>query len=447
MATNATNVTNEDNTLTIEPYRLSEIFSIVPEFDGNPVFLQTFITACVHAQGMAVEDQRILLTLHIKNRLRGKAAELVNSRNPATWPEIKNLLEAHFGDSRDLTALIQDLQRIYQLQNENALTFVSRLQTHNAKMHSAVQKQSLTLEEKSAQSNLIETMTLNTLLTGLEPKIGHIIRAGNPSNMLDAINRIKRELQLSYFEQQKFQNRMVNKNPILNQQRRPLPPQKTCSFCKRNGHTFNECRTRQNQQYASPNFSPNNYSSQTHFSQQNSNFRPNNFGSPPQFSRPNYQNFSQQNNQPSHSQQNRQSAVRTNPNFNQQRPPAIQPNPNFHRFNQQKAHHLNYEPYVNQYQFNQYENHSPDYQVQNDTYENNNFEISQNYNGNYTANSQIEQYEDYTANPQDFYENPEYSMNTPTQESDQIDRVSTQIQALNLNNPKPSPNHTDQNFI
>ena len=317
-----------------------------------------------------------------------------------------------------------------------------------------MQKQSLTLEEKSAQSNLIETMTLNTLLTGLEPKIGHIIRAGNPSNMLDAINRIKRELQLSYFEQQKFQNRMVNKNPILNQQRRPLPPQKTCSFCKRNGHTFNECRTRQNQQYASPNFSPNNYSSQTHFSQQNSNFRPNNFGNPSQFSRPNFQNFPQnnqfgqrtfpQNNQPSHLQQNRPSAIRTNPNSNQQRPSAIQPNPNFNRFNQQKTHHLNYEPYDNQYDFNQYENYSPDYQVQN---ENNNFEINQHYTENYTANSQTGQYEDYTVNPQDFCTNPEYSMNTPTQESDQIDRVSTQIQALNLNNPKPSPNHTDQNFI
>ena len=132
--------TNGDNTLTIEPYKLSEIFSIVPEFDGNPMFLQTFITACTHAQGMAVEDQRILLTLDIKNRLRGKAAELINSRNPATWAEINSLLEAHFGDSGDLTALIQDLQRIYQLHNENALTFVSRLQTHNAKMHAAVQK-------------------------------------------------------------------------------------------------------------------------------------------------------------------------------------------------------------------------------------------------------------------------------------------------------------------
>ncbi|KAJ8912229.1 hypothetical protein NQ315_009053 [Exocentrus adspersus] len=40
-------------------------------------------------------------------------------------------------------------------------------------------------------------MTLNTLLTGLDPKLGLIVRASNPVNMIQAINRIKRELQLS----------------------------------------------------------------------------------------------------------------------------------------------------------------------------------------------------------------------------------------------------------
>ncbi|KAJ8948296.1 hypothetical protein NQ318_020783 [Aromia moschata] len=168
---------HETEDIPVEPYKLAEIFSIVPEFDGNQIFLQTFINAVRCAFDMAVDNQRILLTLHVKNKLRGKAAELVNSRNPSTWDEIKNLLETHFGDSRDLTSLIQDLQRITQHSNESALNFVSRLQTHNAKMHAAIQKQHLTPEQKTAQSNLIETMTLNTLLTGLDPKLAPIIRA------------------------------------------------------------------------------------------------------------------------------------------------------------------------------------------------------------------------------------------------------------------------------
>lgn len=66
---------------------------------------------------MAVNDQKLLLTLHIKNQLRGRPAEIVNSPNPNTWAEIKSLLETNFGDARDLTVLIKN--------NENALNFIS----------------------------------------------------------------------------------------------------------------------------------------------------------------------------------------------------------------------------------------------------------------------------------------------------------------------------------
>lgn len=37
-----------------EIYRLSEILSIVPEFEGNQIYLGTFLTACY----MASDDQR-----------------------------------------------------------------------------------------------------------------------------------------------------------------------------------------------------------------------------------------------------------------------------------------------------------------------------------------------------------------------------------------------------
>lgn len=433
----------------VEPYKLSEIFSIIPEFDGNPITLQTFLNSCVYAQSMAINDQKLLLTLHIKNKLRGKAAELINSRNPATWAEIKSLLDAHFGDSRDLTSLIQDLQRIHQMQNESALTFVSRLQTHNAKMHASIQKQNLTIEQKKAQSDLIETMTLNTLLTGLEPKLGQIIRAGNPPNMLQATNRIRRELQLSYFESQKFPKNNPVRNSVPPQQKRPntnLNFQKSCSFCKRNGHTISECRTRQQQQSMpsnSQNFQRPNF-------QGNSNFQ--------NFSQQNNQSSyrtSPQNNQSNNPQQNRPSAIRPNPNFNQQRPSAIQPNPNYNRFNQQKAHHLNYEPCNSQYdsnqydsnqydsnQFNQYQNYSSDYQVQNETYDyGNNSE-------NYTANSQSENYEDYGANPQDFYQGFDQLTDPPNQDNEPIAELQTQIQTMNLNdNLNPFLNFPEQNFM
>lgn len=43
-----------------------------------------------------------------------QAAELTNSRNPRMWNEIKQLLELHFGYSRDFSALMHDIQKLRQ---------------------------------------------------------------------------------------------------------------------------------------------------------------------------------------------------------------------------------------------------------------------------------------------------------------------------------------------
>lgn len=266
----------------IEPYKLSEIFSLIPEYDGDQILLNTFINACNCAHRMCIEEQRIFLTLHIKNKLSGKAAQLINSRDVQTWVEIRHLLTVHFGDSRDLTSLIQDLQRIHQLPNESPLTFVSRLQTHNAKMYACIQQQNLSEEQKTAQEQLIESMSLNTLLTGLEPKLGQIIRASNPPDILTATIRIRRELQLSYFEKQKFNKTSSVQNQPQNKKSNF---QKTCSYCKKSGHLINECRFRQSQYCQNQQSQNQNNNFQRNFQYQ-PNFRHQNNQMRPQHSRP-----------------------------------------------------------------------------------------------------------------------------------------------------------------
>ncbi|KAJ8914643.1 hypothetical protein NQ315_015382 [Exocentrus adspersus] len=157
---------NQLQTENIEPYKLIEIFSIIPEYD-----------------------------------------------------------ETHFGDSRDLTSLIQDLQRMRQIPSESPLTFIARLQTHEAKMLASVNKQPLSEPQKQAQMQLTESMVLNTLLTGLEPKIAQVVRASNPEDMLTAIARVKKELQLNYFEQQKLNRGNNTNNNMPTPMRKPnVPP-------------------------------------------------------------------------------------------------------------------------------------------------------------------------------------------------------------------------------
>lgn len=116
------------------PYKLSEIFSIVPEYEGDQIFLGTFLNACDCAYQMASQTQKQLSLIHIKNKLRGIAAQLISSRNPLSYLEVKQLLNAHFGDTRDVTSLIQDLQRLKQSPSESPLAFFNRVQVLNAKM-------------------------------------------------------------------------------------------------------------------------------------------------------------------------------------------------------------------------------------------------------------------------------------------------------------------------
>lgn len=409
---------------TVEPYKISEIFSIVPDYDGNPIFLNTFISSCTTAQNMAVGNQSTLLVLHIKNKLRGRAAELVNSRNPSSWDEIRDLLENHFGDSRDLSSLIQDLQRMRQMPNESPLTFAARLQTHEAKMHSAVNKQNLTTKEKSAQITLIESMALNSLLTGVEPRIGQILRASDPDSIVTAVSRMRRELQLNHLEAQKFSN---NRNGPT-QTRKPPTPIKQCSFCSRTGHTYNECLIRQ-RQFQQPhnsnnNFRPNPFS----HNRQSNGYRPQNGF---QHNRP---STSGTNTPPSHNNNNNNYN-----NGNSNRPP------NF--FRHQKTHHLN----DTNYEYDEYDSGYETSNLQKDlSYENQYHDFSSHDSHDFPDYYHTSQY--FQDNFQHFQDNsnPNFHPKPPqTAPPDlQVENLQNQIQTMNLEDSfDPNLNFPEQGFL
>ncbi|KAJ8979431.1 hypothetical protein NQ317_003210 [Molorchus minor] len=387
----------------VEPYKLREIFSIVPEFEGDQIFLNTFLNACDCAYQMASTDQKFLLTLHVKNRLRGRAAQLISSRNPNTYPEIKQLLNLHFGDSRDLTSLIQDLQRLRQLQ-------------------------------------------------GLEPRLGQIIRASNPRDLLEAHMRVRRELQLSYFENAKFNkpNQPRNNNNAMPAKRPPPMQQKFCSYCRRSGHTLSECYQNKSQTNHQQQFRNFNSTFQRQPNFQNSSNNHNSY----QNNRP-QNNYSNQQNRPQSNFQN-QSRQPIGQNQFQPRPSVIQPNPNFqNRQNPMRpVHHVNLQDQQDYYTDNSQHNYQPDYYTDNgqynyqqEYYTDNTNNIQDDYND--FQNYQTNEYESIPNNYQDFLTLPDLN-NTPdtnTQSTDPTSTIQSQMLTLNLDDMNPNLNFSEQNFI
>lgn len=414
---------NNDGQPEVEPYKLSEIFSIVPEYEGDQIFLQTFLNACDCAYNMSTRNQKALLVIHIKNKLRGRAAQLISSRNPLSYIEIKQLLTSHFGDTRDLSSLIQDLQRVKQLPNESPLTFVNRVQVMNAKMHANIQKSPRSALEKQAQITLIESMALNTLLTGLEPRIGHIIRASNPRDILEAQIRIRRELQLSYFETQKVNKPIPPKPNHGPPVRKPTPNSSKCHTCGRIGHFANECRSRP--------FAPQNPSAQNFNYSQNSNNQ--NFARPP-FN----QNSNFQGNKPHEPQK---SSFPSNQNTFQPRPSVIQRNPNFPN-DRHRAHFVNYDYDYSYEQPYDEEPHSDYYQYDSNYYQ---------YDSNAQSDYDHEQPIDQTSN-QDYQDFPIVpDQNHPPNQSNSMNNsallLESQVKTLNLDDMSPCLNFPEQNFL
>lgn len=87
--------------------------------------------------------------------IRSRTAGLVNSRNLTSCEEIKTFLSNHFGESKNVPALIQELQRIRQLPSKSAMTVSATRQTYRAKVLAAIYIQNLTGKRRRHKLSLI----------------------------------------------------------------------------------------------------------------------------------------------------------------------------------------------------------------------------------------------------------------------------------------------------
>lgn len=272
--------------------KLNSLRHLVPEYNGDQATLSDFISACNFISEQIEEADPAVtqgFLFVVKNKLVDKAKQFISSRNINDWPSIRQLLIGHFGDCRDTESLLRDLTACIQKHSETPRTFVQRIENLLTKLRNTISlDETLTNPIRATLNNSHERIALKTLLAGLSDPIGSIIRSQRPASIDEAIQLIIEEENIYYLKNKnspqisKQSQKIVPRANFSNDQRRDY---KSCNYCKKIGHTINECRKRQfnnrnqNEQNTSHGFSNNHQPNYSRFGNNNTqgraNFNPN----------------------------------------------------------------------------------------------------------------------------------------------------------------------------
>lgn len=187
---------------------VKDYLDLIPQFDGDASKLPIFLDTCEQVLGMLVTDNNAariqFLMLHFRNKIIGKAAQILAAREIHTFPELKFLLLNTFGDQRNEESLLNDLMMLTQNHNESHSQFADRCISLRSLLLSKVQMADISVELRQEKIMLYNKMALRTFLSGLNAHLSHLLRCKEPRSLEDAINMVVEEENMNYNRQQKL---------------------------------------------------------------------------------------------------------------------------------------------------------------------------------------------------------------------------------------------------
>lgn len=206
----------------LNPLNMAQNFDIkylnvIPEFDGNPVNLASFIAVCedlLNTFWNAVDPNHInnkLLMHGITNKITGRAKTVLYcNSNAKNWQtDIKPILKQHFGDNRDLPSLNNNLTNIRQRPRETGLQFLDRIQEILLHICNYIDL-NVDLLLRDAQKTLFRNIALRVFVTYLNEPLGSRIRARNPHTLTEASSIMIQEENILYLQKPALQMSQPN---------------------------------------------------------------------------------------------------------------------------------------------------------------------------------------------------------------------------------------------
>lgn len=251
-----TNITNSD-TLSLE-----FLIKLIPEkFDGDRYKIRSFVKQVDSVFELATPSQQKPLLLFVKSKITGKAREQVDIHcNLTTWDEISELLLNLYQDKKSFDQLLEELNNTKQSHNENVSQYYQRLEDVSSRILASIHATEVDPTLLKGRLMMVNDMTLNRFIYHSHPQISQMLRYRDFKTINAAFSaavaeekalrlnsqRINSPRQTSYkYSGNKNDYRSVNFNQAQTASSKPPQATKKCNYCKKFGHTIDECRKRE----------------------------------------------------------------------------------------------------------------------------------------------------------------------------------------------------------
>lgn len=257
------------------PLSLDFLSKLIPEkFDGDRYKLRSFIKQVDAVFELAQPEQITPLLLFVKSKITGKAREQIDIHcDLTTWNEISALLLNLYQDKKSFDQLLEELNNLRQGHNETISQYYQRLEDVSSRVLANVHANETDNTLLKGRLIMVNDMTLNRFVYHSHPQISQMLRYRNFKTINEALSAALSEekaLRLTYNKHSynRVPNYNTNSRPTnfnnsshrnnshstnYNQKsnsrsvhfNQPQVPPKQCRYCKKFGHTIEECRKRE----------------------------------------------------------------------------------------------------------------------------------------------------------------------------------------------------------
>lgn len=196
-------------------------------FDGTRLELFDFIGSCENAIRFADDNQKYLLMGYILSKLVGNARAQLRDKEFNDFNDLKESLIQLFGDKKQYTQLMEELNTLKQIQQEPIIKFYNKIDNIFTRLINSIQIEDAV--ERQSRITMLKELSLQRFIYHSIPEISRFLRGKNIPTLSEALNIAQDE------ERALNMNKGSSSSPSFS---------KFCNFCKKSGHLYKDCRKR-----------------------------------------------------------------------------------------------------------------------------------------------------------------------------------------------------------